>query len=68
MRTIALGIHTVYHSITNAYVEKNALKYLLKIPNFPQNRSIAKIGKITMRIFSFGENHETVGKENKNHN
>jgi hypothetical protein len=49
-------------------VEKNALKYLLKIPNFPQNRSIAKIGKITMRIFSFGENHETVGKENKNHN
>lgn len=48
--------------------KKNALKYLLNIPNFPQNRSIAKIGKITMRIFSFVENHETVEKENKNHN
>lgn len=38
---------------------KNRDKYLLTIPNCPQDRSTAKIGKITMRIFSFGENHET---------
>ena len=42
---------------------KNRNKYLLTIPNCPQNRSIAKTGKITMRIFSFGENHETGKKE-----
>lgn len=47
---------------------KNRNKYLLTIPNCPQNRSIAKTGKITMRIFSFGENHETGKKEKKNHN
>lgn len=35
------------------------------MPNCPQNRSIAKIGKITTRIFSFGENHDTEKKENK---
>lgn len=44
---------------------KNRNKYLLTIPNCPQNRSIAKTGKITMRIFSFGENHETGKKEKK---
>lgn len=44
---------------------KRRNKYLLTIPNCPQKRSTANIGKIMIRIFSFVENHETEKKEHK---